>query len=328
MKRELGRSGIEISAMGMGCWAIGGPFWDGEQPLGYAGADDEESIRAIRRAVELGVNFFDTADLYGAGHSEEILGKALQGHREDVVISTKFGNVFDSKTKQRTGENTSPDYIQKACKKSLKRLRTDYIDLYQLHINFLDKSKARIVRRTLEKLKEERLIRAYGWSTDDPKRAKIFSEGKNCTAIQHDLNVMKDNEPVLKLCESENLASVNRTPLAMGLLTGKYDKESKLPSEDIRGKPPEWMDYFKNGKPNKEWLEKLGRIKEILTSEGRTLAQGALAWIWARSENTIPIPGFKTVEQVEENIRAMEYGPLTESQMDEIDDILGERSIF
>lgn len=328
MKRELGRSGIEVSAMGMGCWAIGGQFWEGDQPLGYAGAEDSESIKAIRKAVEMGVNFFDTADLYGTGHSEKILGKALEEYRDDVVIATKFGNEFDPERKERTGQNTSPEYIRQACRDSLERLNTDYIDLYQLHINFLDKDKAKPARETLEELKEKGLIRAYGWSTDDPERAKIFAKGPNCATVQHDLNVLLDNEPMLELCENEDLASINRTPLAMGLLTGKYEEGSKLPSDDIRGTPPEWMEYFKNGKPNQEWLSKLEKIRDILTSEGRSLPQGALAWNWAKSERTIPIPGFKTVEQVEENIKAMEYGPLTDDQMKRIDEILGDRSIY
>lgn len=328
MTRKLGRSGIEVSAMGMGCWAIGGQFWRGDQPVGYAGAEDSESIKAIQRAVELGVTFFDTADVYGTGHSEKILGEALEEYRDDVVIATKFGNVFDSEEKQITGSDASPDYIRKACEASLERLNTDYIDLYQLHLNMMSKDKAEPARKALEELVEEGMIRYYGWSTDDPERAKIFEKGAHCTAIQHDLNVLKTNKPMIELCEKSDLASINRTPLGMGLLTGKYGEDSKLPEDDVRGTPPEWMEYFKEGKPNPEWLDKLEKIRNILTSEGRTLAQGALAWIWAESDVTIPIPGFKTVEQVEENIEAMEYGPLDDDQMRKIDEIVGERSIY
>lgn len=324
--RRLGRSGIQVSAMGLGTWAIGGPFWHGDQPLGWGKVDDEESIRAIRRALELGVNFFDTADVYGAGHSERILGEALEGSRDEVVIATKFGNVFDENTRQILGVNVSPEYIRKACEASLRRLKTDYIDLYQLHIWSLPEKEAAQVREVLEELRENDYIKAYGWSTDVPECASFFAEKPGCTAVQHELNVLVDAKDMLELCERFDLASINRTPLAMGLLTGKFTQESRLPSDDVRGKEPEWMKYFKNGKPNPEWLKKLELVREILTSDGRTLAQGALAWIWARSERTIPIPGFKTVKQVEENIEAMDFGPLRKDQMRQIDEILGERS--
>jgi aryl-alcohol dehydrogenase-like predicted oxidoreductase len=125
------------------------------------------------------------------------------------------------------------------------------------------------------------------------------------------------------LVEELNLASVNRGPLAMGLLTGKYTASSTLGDDDVRGKnAPSWMQYFKDGKPNPEWLQKMEAVREILTSEGRTLAQGALAWLWGRSEQTIPIPGFKTVQQVEDNCDAMAHGPLTPAQMQEVETIL------
>lgn len=327
MTRKLGRSGIEVSAMGLGCWAIGGPFWRENKPRGYGEVDDNESIRAIRRAIDLGVNFFDTADVYGAGHSEHILGRALESYRDQVVIATKFGNKFDEKSRQLTGEDVSPEYIRQACEASLRRLKTDYIDLYQLHLGSLPEEKAVAVREVLEELVNEGLIRAYGWSTDIAEHGRLFAERPNCTAIQHEFNVLVDNEEIIKLCEELDLASINRTPLAMGLLTGKYKESSRFPKNDVRSDEPEWMKYFKGGKPVSELLEKLKSVREILTSDGRTLAQGALAWIWARSEKTVPIPGFKNVKQVEENIKAIEFGPLRRDQMREIDEILGDRSL-
>jgi len=127
---------------------------------------------------------------------------------------------------------------------------------------------------------------------------------------------------LLVLCEEMNLASINRGPLGMGILTGKFTLETTFSDDDVR-KYAEWFPGFKDGKPTQEWLNALEAVREILTSEGRTLAQGSLAWIWGRSPNTIPIPGFKTVTQVEENARAMEFGPLTPGQMAEIDQILG-----
>lgn len=324
--RQLGRSGIKVSAMGLGCWAIGGPSWRGDQPLSYGKVDDNESIRAIHRALDLGVNFFDTADVYGAGHGERVLGRALDGSREQVVIATKFGNTFDEKTRQQTGINISPEYIRRACEASLHRLNTDYIDIYLLHVWSLTREEGAPVREVLEELKNNDVIKAYGWSTDVTENARFFAEKPNCTAVEHELNVLVDAAEMLEPCEKFDLASINRTPLAMGLLTGKYRASSRLPANDVRGKEPEWMKYFKGGKPNPEWLGKLQAVREILTSDGRTLAQGALAWIWGRSERTIPIPGFKSVKQVEENIGAMEFGPLSTDQMREIDEILGERS--
>ncbi len=319
MKRKLGRSGINISALGMGCWAIGGPFWAGEEPLGWGEVNDEESIRGIHVALDRGVNFFDTANVYGAGHSEIVLGRALSGRRSDVVIATKFSATFDASTRQVTGDDASAEGIISACEESLRRLNTDYIDLYQFHNNSFPADEALPVRETLEKMVRAGKIRSYGWSTDYPDRADIFAQGANCTAIQLQLNVLDDNPEMIALCEKYDLAAINRGPLAMGLLTGKYTATTKASIDDVRGeKSPEWMKYFKDGLPNPTWLEKRDAIREILTSGGRTLTQGALAWLWARSEQTIPIPGFRTVKQVEENTEAMKFGPLTPEQMHEI----------
>jgi aryl-alcohol dehydrogenase-like predicted oxidoreductase len=322
--RSLGRSGIQISALGMGCWAIGGPFWSGDEPHGWGEVDDAESIRAIHCALEHGVTFFDTANVYGAGHSERVLGKALSGRRPAVVIATKFNALFNEDTRQVTGQSAEPASIRAACEDSLRRLNTDVIDLYQFHDNGYPAEKAGPVRDTLEELVQAGKIRAYGWSTDFPDRAEVFAQGPHCTAIQLQLNVLEDNAPVVALCEQHDLAAINRGPLAMGLLTGKYTAASKPGIDDVRGeRSPSWMKYFKDGKPNPEWLAKVQAIREILTQGGRTLSQGALGWLWARSEKTIPIPGFRTVAQVEENSRALELGPLPADQFAEVERIMG-----
>ncbi len=321
--RKLGRSGIEISALGMGCWAIGGPFWAEGTPLGWGEVDDNESLRAIQRALDLGITFFDTANVYGAGHSEHVLGKAFKGMREKVVIATKFNAIFDEESREVIGASCTPTDIRKACADSLKRLNTDYIDLYQFHDNGYPAEQAEPVRETLEELVKEGKIRFYGWSTDFSDRAEVFAQGKHCTAIQLQLNVLDDNPAVIDICEKYDLAAINRGPLAIGLLTGKYTLTTKPASDDVRGeKSPEWMQYFKDGKPNPAFLEKVNALREILTSDGRTLPQGALAWLWARSEKTIPIPGFRTVEQVEENCGALEHGPLTNKETKEIQTLL------
>ncbi|MHB8059588.1 MAG: aldo/keto reductase [Gaiellaceae bacterium] len=322
-KRRLGHSEIEVSAMGLGCWAIGGAWSWGETPVGWGETDDEESIRAIRAAIDLGVSFFDTADVYGCGRSERVLGKAIAGHKDEIVVATKFGNVFDEETRSWTGEDVSPAAIRAACQASLRRLGLDRIDLYQLHIWSLPQEKAEVVAETLEELVTEGLIRAYGWSTDDLDCARLFAPRPGCSSIQMDLNVFKDARELLAICDEHDLVSINRAPLAMGLLSGKFGPDSTLPENDVRGQlGPEWVQFFKDGRPVPRLLEKVDALREVLTSDGRSLVQGALAWIWARSERTVPIPGFKSVKQAEENARALEFGPLGSAQMSQVAEIV------
>ncbi|MBN2148759.1 MAG: aldo/keto reductase [Anaerolineales bacterium] len=326
--RALGRSGIEVSPLGMGCWAIGGPWTINGSQAGWSVVDDAESTRAIHKALELGANFFDTAANYGAGHSERLLGKALKGRRERVVIATKFGYRVDEAAKavfhydDKEEDSDVASRLPADLEASLKRLDTDYIDLYQLHVWGLSIERALQVRETLEAQVKAGKIRTYGWSTDRTDAVRAFSTSANCGVVQQQLSVLDGNMELLALCEELNLASINRGPLGMGLLTGKFAPDSTFSNDDVRTHAT-WHPGFKNGKPTQEWLNALEAIRGVLTSNGRTLAQGALAWIWARSEKTIPIPGFKTVKQIEENCKAMEFGPLTPDQMREIDRILG-----
>lgn len=315
-QRMLGRSAITISALGMGCWAIGGPAWRGDTPIGWGQVDDAESIRAVRRALELGVTFFDTANVYGCGHSERVLGQALAGRRGEVVIATKFGNLFDETTRKVSGASAAPADIRRSCEESLRRLGTDYLDLYQFHLGGHDLAEAAIARDTCEQLVAEGKIRSYGWSTDDPQRAAVFAQGPHCAAIQQRLNIFEGNQETLALCERENLASINRGPLAMGLLTGKFNADTTFGADDVRHS---WD--LRTG-DRAAMLRRMDALREVLTAGGRTLAQGALGWIWARSAATAPIPGFKTVAQVEENAGALRFGPLTVEQMRQIDAIL------
>jgi aryl-alcohol dehydrogenase-like predicted oxidoreductase len=325
-QRNLGRSDIEVSPVGFGCWAIGGPFLGGDgKPAGWGEVDDAESVAAINRALELGVTFFDTADVYGVGHSEAVLGRALAGRRDGVVIASKFGNVFDKATRAITGTDISPAYVRAACDASLRRLATDHIDLYQLHVGDAPLSEVDGLLATLEELVAEGKIRAYGWSTDDPQRAAAFARGPHAVAVQHELNVLTDKPAMLDVCTEHQLASINRGPLAMGLLSGKYTATTQLGGDDVRGDDaPSWMQYFTDGRPNPHWLTRLAEIRDILTADGRTLAQGALGWILARHEATVPIPGCRTVAQTEENAGTLAFGPLSQNAVAEIATLLAD----
>jgi aryl-alcohol dehydrogenase-like predicted oxidoreductase len=319
--RQLGRSGITVSAVGFGCWPIGGPILGiDKKTVGWEGVNDAESIRAIHRALDLGVTFFDTSDVYG--RSEDLLGRAFKDRRDQVVIATKFGKLYDRERHAIIGADCSPEHMRQALEGSLRRLQTDTIDLYQLHVGDGSLEEAVPLREALEEQVRAGKIRAYAWSTDDMDRVRVFAEGPNCAAVQQHLNVFEGNRALLAFCEQHNLASVNRGPLAMGLLTGKYTANSVLPVGDVRGVDHDWLSIFKDGKPNPDFLARLDLVRDVLTSQGRTLAQGALAWLWGLSENTIPIPGFKNVQQAEENARAMDFGPLTPAEMAQIDQLL------
>ncbi len=318
MMRKLGRSGIDISAMGLGCWAIGGAYTSKGNQVGWGRTDDEESIRAVHRGIELGVTFFDTAACYGAGHSERVLGKALLGKRDGVAIATKFGHLFNEEERNCTGDDPSPDNLVQSCEASLSRLQTDRIDLIQLHMGGLEIEKAIGLLGTLEKLVEQGKIRAYGWSTDDPKRIEAFAEGEHCAAVQQHLNMLEGNLETLAFAERTGLASINRGLLAKGVLTGKFSHGDKLPSNDVR------HGWDTTSGALAQAIDVVPALRDVLTSDGRTLAQGSIGWLWAKSEVTIPIPGFKSVEQVEDNAGALEHGPLTEDEMRQIDGILSE----
>jgi aryl-alcohol dehydrogenase-like predicted oxidoreductase len=328
MKRVLGRSGIEVSAVGMGCWAIGGPWRLLGSDAGWGTVDDAESTRAIHAALEHGATFFDTAANYGAGHSERLLGTALKGRRDQVVIATKVGYEVDEAARVVRPHGPTEEasdvagHLREDVERSLERLGTDYIDVYLLHVWGLELERALAARDVFEALVKEGKIRTYGWSTDRLDALEAFSTLPGCGVLEQELNIFTGSAEILAFAERANLASINRAPLGMGVLTGKMTLQTTFAEGDVR-RNVEWFAGIKNGHATREWLDQLAAIREILTSGGRTPAQGALAWLWGRSEKTVPIPGFRTVAQVEENARAMEFGPLTAAQMREIDAILG-----
>lgn len=307
-----------IPRLGMGCWAIGGPFYAGDVPLGWGDVDDAESIRAIHRAIVLGIRFFDTASNYGAGHSEEILGDALASH-PDIVVATKFGFATDPATKQATGAFATPDFIRASVETSLRRLKRERIDLLQFHLNEFDPVEADEVFDTLDALRAAGKIAAYGWSTDWPERAARFAGREGFVSVQHTMNVLEPANAMIALLDRENLISINRGPLAMGVLSGKFKPGDKLAANDVRSADLDWLKYFRDGVVDAGFSKRLDAIRDLLKTDGRTLTQGALAWLWARSPNTLPIPGFRTVRQVEENAGALERGPLSVSTMEAID---------
>ncbi len=324
LSRRLGRSNVEVSALGMGCWAIGGAMASGNQSLGYVGADDEESRRAIRLAVERGGTLFDTAEAYGTGNSERLLGQVLKDF-PDALVATKFGNTIDEQTRQLTGVDVSPAYVRRALDASLSRLQRDQVDLYQLHTPDVTAAQSEDLIAVLEELASAGKLRWWGVSTDDPEKAELFASAPHCTAMQIQLNVFDDNPAMLKLCAEHDLAALCRSPLAMGLLGGRYDATTSLPPNDVRGRQPEWLRWFQGGRPALEFLAQLDTVRETLTSDGRTLAQGALAWIWAHDERVIPLPGFRNRAQVEENTAALGRGPLSADEHLRVETALGRR---
>jgi len=324
LTRKLGKAGIEVSALGMGCWAIGGPWtWHnpGEDPwpAGWGQIDDQESIRAIHVALDAGVNLFDTAANYGAGHSEVVLGEALKRRRDQAVIATKFGHIVNETEKVVYGDDDQIlSNVRTDVEHSLRRLQTDFIDVYQLHAGDYDPERALELRGILEDLVREGKIRWYGWSTDLVDRAQVFADGERCTSIQFQLNVIFDNSEMRKLCEELDLAGLNKDPLNRGILTGKFTIDSTFPADDIRSQSSFHEEHMVRR------LEAIEALREPLTSSGRTMAQGALAYIWAIDPRMIPIPGFKTVEQVQQNAGAMEFGPLGEDEVQQVQSIVTE----
>lgn len=308
-----------LPALGMGCWAIGGPWTAGGEPAGWGVVDDAESIRAIHAAVDGGVRFFDTAQAYGAGHSETVLGQALQG-RDDVRIATKVGLAIDPAQRALIGEDLLG--IAASIDASLRRLQRPRIDLVLLHLNSLPIAQAEGVFDTLDTLRDAGKIAAYGWSTDYPDRAAAFANRPGFVAIEHAMNVFFRADALMPEIERHDLMSINRSPLAMGLLGGKYASGTRIGAQDIRGRNMDWMDYFKDGQIAPAFANALTAVRDLLQTGGRTLPQGAIAWLWGRSDRTLPIPGFRTVAQVIDLAGALEHGPLPASVIAEIETVI------
>jgi aryl-alcohol dehydrogenase-like predicted oxidoreductase len=313
--------GGQVPALGLGCWAIGGLWTAGGAPCGWGVVDDAESTRAIHTAVDAGVQLFDTAQAYGAGHSERVLGQALLG-RSNVRVVTKVGLAIDPEKSEVIGPDTSATGITASIDASLRRLQRDHIDLVLLHLNTLDIPAAEGVFDTLDALRDAGKIVAYGWSTDFPDRAAAFAGRPGVVAIEHAMNVFFRAEALMPVIEGHGLLSINRAPLAMGLLGGKYGSDTKIGPQDIRSQNAYWLDYFKDGVVAPDFARQLNAVRDLLQTGGRTMAQGAIGWLWARSDRTLPIPGFRTVAQVADLAGALDKGPLPADVMAAIESVI------
>ncbi len=311
----------EIAPLGMGCWPIGGAMFSGNQPLGYANSDDDVSIRTIHAAFAAGIQLFDTAAVYGAGHAERLLARALRD-RPDAVIVTKIGIAIDEDTKQLTGPETDPASVIPAIDRCLARLGRDRIDILLLHQNDLPVSQADPIFEEMEKARLMGKIRAYGWSTDLAKSVRSVTGRSGFVAIEHAMNVVLDAPAMQEAVAEAGLHALIRSPLGMGLLTGKYDARSTMAADDIRSTNQTVTDYFKGARPNPRFLAQLDAIRDLLQSGGRSLTQGAISWLWAKSDRNVPIPGARTVAQIEGIAGALAFGALPEAVMAEIEALI------
>lgn len=311
----------EIAPLGMGCWPIGGPMYLGDEPLGYANADDTESIRTIHAALAAGITLFDTAAAYGAGHAERLLARALKD-RPEALIVTKIGFTIKEEKRQLSFEETGPETVLPAIDRCLDRLGRDHIDLLLLHQNGLPLTRADAIFDEMEKAREAGKILSFGWSTDFSERASAAAEREHFTAVEHAMNVLIDAPRMQDVARRHQLTALIRSPLAMGLLTGKYGVGTTMPTNDIRATSNLVVKYFEDARANPAFLAQLDAVRELLTSSGRSLAQGAIGWLWAKGSMNIPIPGARTVDQIEGSAGALSFGPLPDHIMAEIDGVI------